>query len=196
VVLQDPALVLNKHWIAIDVTTVMSALSKLVEGAACAIRPEDCSVHNFASWSALRVGEGRPCVRSARLEIPVPEVILLARYGEVPDRGLTFSRRNLYKRDKYTCQYCGAKPPYEDLTIDHVVPRSRGGASTWTNCVLACWSCNAKKADRTLEQAGLKLFRKPSKPSWSPKLLLARATVRTSWKRFISEAYWNVELET
>lgn len=194
-VLNEPTLVLNRNWLPIDVTTVMNALSKLVEGSARVINPADCAVHDFESWSGLRVNKGQACVRTATLEFPVPEVILLARYGEVPDRGVTFSRRNLYKRDRYACQYCGVRPKIEELTIDHVVPRSRGGGSTWVNCVLACWPCNAKKADRLPQEAGMVLRKRPFRPAWSPKLVLARVPFKTGWERFVSEAYWNVELK-
>ncbi|MCW8129711.1 MAG: HNH endonuclease [Planctomycetota bacterium] len=179
----------------IDVTTVMNALSKLVEGSARVIHPDDCSVHSFESWAEVKVDPGRPCIRTATLELPVPEVILLATYGDVPDRGVTFSRRNLYRRDKHACQYCGVKPKVEDLTIDHVVPRARGGGSTWENCVLACWPCNARKADRLPSEAGMALRKKPFRPSWSPKMVIARVPFKANWSRFVSDAYWNVELK-
>ncbi len=81
---------------------------------------------------------------------------------------MTFSRRNVAKRDHYTCQYCGAQPGAEGITIDHVVPRSQGGTSSWTNCVAACETCNAKKSDRTPDRAGMKLRRRPFRPEWKP----------------------------
>lgn len=193
-VLNESALVLNKHWMPIDVTTVMNALTKLVDGSARAIDPVDCAVHDFESWSALRVIEGQPCVRTATLAFPAPEVILLAKYGAVPDRGVTFSRRNLYKRDRYTCQYCGKRPGLTELTIDHVVPRAKGGASSWTNCVLACWRCNARKADRLPCETGMALRKQPFQPTWTPRLVIARVPFKASWERFVSDAYWNVEL--
>ena len=86
------------------------------------------------------------------------------------------------------------QPGSEDLTIDHVIPRSRGGVSSWENCVLACMSCNKRKADRTPEQAGMRLRRRPFRPRWRP--LYAEQHLRiASWSRFLSEAYWSVELE-
>jgi 5-methylcytosine-specific restriction endonuclease McrA len=111
----------------------------------------------------------------------------------MPTSAVTFSRRNIYKRDRYTCQYCGIQPGSEELTIDHVSPRSQGGLSTWENCVLACVSCNKRKADRTPEQARMPLKKPPARPAWRP--LYATQHVRIdSWSKFISEAYWNVEL--
>ena len=79
----------------------------------------------------------------------------------MPAAAVTFSRRNIFKRDRYVCQYCGSQPGSEELTIDHVVPRSQGGVSSWTNCVLACMTCNKRKADRTPEQAGM-MLRQPA----------------------------------
>ncbi len=103
-----------------------------------------------------------------RFKLRVPEVIALTDYDRLPMAAVTFSRRNIFKRDHYTCQYCGAQPGSEELTIDHVVPRSQGGVSTWENCVLACMACNKRKADRTPEQARMRLRKKPVRPAWKP----------------------------
>jgi 5-methylcytosine-specific restriction endonuclease McrA len=195
VVLSDPTLVLNRNWVPVDFTTVMDALTKLYVGAARAIHPDDYSLHDFDSWSKVRSAEGTNVVRTATISIPVPEVIVLAKYGDLPTRGVAFSRANLYKRDRYTCQYCGRKQASAELTIDHIVPRSRGGQSTWTNCVVACIRCNSRKADRTLAQSGLALATAPVKPDWTPRLVVTRMTMKTSWEKFVSEAYWNVEIE-
>jgi 5-methylcytosine-specific restriction endonuclease McrA len=133
-------------------------------------------------------------IRSPGLRLRVPEVVTLVRYDRVPCNCVTFSRRNLFRRDRYTCQYCGNQPGSEQLTIDHVLPRSRGGVSSWENCVLACLDCNLRKADRTPSQAGMRLRKAPSQPAWNP--LYAPHEIRIeSWAKFISEAYWTVELE-
>ena len=118
----------------------------------------------------------------------------MAAYDRLPSASVSFSRRNIFKRDHYTCQYCGAQPGSEELSIDHVVPRSRGGQSSWENCVPACIPCNKRKADRLTRQAGMKLRKLPQRPTWKP--MYARDCVRIeSWSRFLSEAYWNVALE-
>jgi 5-methylcytosine-specific restriction endonuclease McrA len=134
-------------------------------------------------------------VRTATLSIPVPEVIVLSKYGQIPKRHLAFSRHNLFKRDGYQCQYCGDAPGSRELTIDHVLPRAQGGVSSWTNCVVACVPCNRFKANRTPEQAKMTLRNTPDKPSFSPRMIVARMGVKASWDRFVSEAYWNVELD-
>ena len=194
-VLEDATLVLNRNWVPVDITTVLNALTKVYDGSARVVKADDYTVHDFDSWSQLRVADGARCVRTATLEIPVPEVIVLAKYGDVPVRGVAFSRSNIYRRDRYMCQYCNVKPGTHELTIDHVQPRSRGGTSTWNNCVVACVKCNFKKANRTPAEAGLKLYKTPCKPSWTPKLVLARIPYRASWEKFVSDAYWNAELK-
>jgi 5-methylcytosine-specific restriction endonuclease McrA len=118
----------------------------------------------------------------------------LTSYDRVPVNAVTFSRRNVFKRDRFTCQYCGRQPGSEELTIDHVVPRSHGGRSSWENCVLACVACNHRKADRTPAEAKMDLRGNPSRPQWRP-FYAARSGRIESWSKFISEAYWNAELD-
>jgi 5-methylcytosine-specific restriction endonuclease McrA len=126
-----------------------------------------------------------PCIRTARLRLRVPEVVSLTRYDRLPSTAVMFSRRNVAKRDHYLCQYCGAQPGGDAITIDHVVPRSQGGASSWTNCVAACLACNARKADRTPERAEMRLRRRPARPEWKPFYAAQGARV-ASWDRFLS----------
>lgn len=132
-------------------------------------------------------------MRAVRARIKVPEIMLLVHYDQVPRRRVTFSRKNVYRRDDYTCQYCGAKPSLEDLTVDHVVPRSRGGRTTWTNCVLSCVRCNRRKANRTLAEAGVRLIREPREPSWSPFLTIPAHQRKRSWAPFLHERLECVE---
>jgi 5-methylcytosine-specific restriction endonuclease McrA len=192
-VLHRPTLVLNRHWQPVNVATVARALVLVWNESARVVDPSDFQLYGWADWSRLRVRSGELYIQAVRQQVRVPEVIVLARYEKLPESAVAFSRRNIFKRDHYTCQYCGAQPGSEELTIDHVVPRSQGGTSTWDNCVLSCLSCNKRKADRTPAQAGIVLRRAPVRPKWKP--LYARHSVRIeSWQKFISEAYWNVEL--
>jgi 5-methylcytosine-specific restriction endonuclease McrA len=193
-VLQRPALVLNRNWQPVRVATVARALVMLWNETARVVDPEDFQLYAWADWSRLRPRAEEPFVQAVRFRLRVPEVITLVGYDRLPLAAVTFSRRNVFKRDHYTCQYCGAQPGGEELTIDHVLPRSQGGVSSWENCVLACMGCNKRKADRTPEQAGLKLRHKPIRPAWKP--LYADHCVRiASWSKFVSEAYWSVELQ-
>jgi 5-methylcytosine-specific restriction endonuclease McrA len=193
--LNDPTLVLNRSWVAITTTTVWSALGLVCRGAAKVIEPETCITHDLRSWSDLRPKDGEPSIRTVRSSIRVPEIIVLTEHDSPPRRSVPFSRRNLYRRDGYRCQYCGKGQSAAELSIDHVVPRSRGGRTTWDNCVLSCIPCNVKKGSRLLNEAGMSLVAPPGKPVWSPCLLVNKANRRPSWMQFVSDAYWGVELE-
>jgi 5-methylcytosine-specific restriction endonuclease McrA len=192
-VLNRPTLVLNRHWQPVAVARVARALQLMWNNSAVAVDPSDFSMLTWNDWSKIRPQVGEAFVRGVTYHFRAPEVIVLTKFDRMPRFQVSFSRRNLYRRDAYTCQYCGAKPGTKELTIDHVVPRSKGGTSSWDNCVLACLDCNRKKADRSLDKAGLKLRSKPTKPRWKP-LYSADDLRIDSWSKFLSEAYWSVPL--
>jgi 5-methylcytosine-specific restriction endonuclease McrA len=184
-VLELPTLVLNRHWQPIHVTTVVRALVLLWNDAARVVEPEEFRLYTWDDWAALEPQADAPCIRGARVRLRVPEVVSLTHYDRLPSTAVTFSRRNVAKRDHYTCQYCGAQPGGESITVDHVVPRSQGGTSSWTNCVAACEACNARKADRTPEQTGLRLRKRPARPQWKP-LYATQGARAASWDRFLT----------
>ena len=197
-VLQRPTLVLNRRWTPIRTTPVQDAIGLVAKGTAVIIEPDSFETHDLASWndvSRARLRFGEVAIRSPRLVLVPPEVILLKTYEGQGGRAVVFSRKNLFKRDRYTCQYCGIQPGPEELTVDHVVPRSRGGVSSWENCVLACVECNKVNADRSPEKAGLKLRRSPKKPTWKALVQVPARDRRESWDKFLSRAYWEIELE-
>lgn len=197
-VLERPALVLNRNWQAIQVASVKEAIGLVAKGSAKIIEPGTFRVHDLLSWSDVskaRPGLSGAMIRSPRMALVPPEVIVLTNYDGLGERSVVFSRRNLFKRDRYTCMYCGAQPGPESLTIDHVLPKSKGGVSSWENCALACVGCNKRKADRTPEKAGMRLRREPKKPSWRALAQVSPRERRESWDQFISRAYWEVELE-
>jgi 5-methylcytosine-specific restriction endonuclease McrA len=193
--LDRPTLVLNRNWQPVGVATVARSLVMLWNESARVVDPDDFRLFTWADWSKLPPRDGEPFIQAVTMRLRVPEVVTLVHYDRLPTSAVTFSRRNVYKRDHYTCQYCGAQPGGEELTIDHVRPRAQGGISSWENCVLACIACNKRKADRTPEQAGMRLRKRPVRPAWKP--MYASASVRiASWSKFISEAYWNVTLQS
>jgi 5-methylcytosine-specific restriction endonuclease McrA len=194
-VLDDRALVLNRRWVPIRTATVREAVCLMVKGAAKAVMPQTYETYDFPSWIMLQTERGKPHIRTVSLTIRVPEVIQLLVYDGLPVQEIVFSRRNVFKRDRNMCQYCGGRPGTEELTIDHIQPRSQGGRSTWENCVLACVECNKRKANRLLDQAGMRLLRPPIKPRWSPRITIALGTRKESWNAFVTRAYWNVPLE-
>lgn len=193
-VLERPILVLNRNWQAINIATVARALILVWNEAARFVDPADYRLYDWDDWSRLRPDPADEVIRTGHTAFRVPEVVTLLRYDRVPQATVTFSRRNIFKRDKFVCQYCGRQPAADELTLDHIVPRSQGGQSTWENCVLACVECNHRKADRTPAQAGLTLRKEPLRPKWRPLYGGTKVPVE-SWTKFISEAYWNAELK-
>lgn len=182
--LEERTLVLNRHWTPISTTSVRRALVLVVRGAAGVVHPDTLHVHSWEAWVS-RPPEARPAIRGFDLQVSIPEVIVLTHYEGYPVRGVAFTRRNVYRRDGYACQYCRARPGVSDLTIDHVIPRSRGGASTWENCVTACRSCNARKANRTMHESNLHLVKPPAAPRWPGGLDPASVRARPLWQRFL-----------
>lgn len=183
-VLHRPTLVLNRNWQPIHVTTVVRALIMLWNESAQVVEPDEYRLFRWEEWAHLDPHPDGPCIRTARLRLRVPEVVCLPCQDRPPRVVVSFSRCNVAKRDHYACQYCGAQPGGEAITVDHVVPRAQGGVTSWTNCVAACVGCNARKADRTPDQAGMHLRRRPTRPDWKP-LDVARGEGIASWARFL-----------
>lgn len=193
-------LVLNKNWTPVHTITLEDAMSKLFgyyeDGTPKAkiIDPSSYQTFTWNDWKAILPSEKEDRIVTVDSLVKIPEIILLTRYMHVPRPKVHFSRRTLYKRDKMTCQYCLAQPGSEELTIDHVVPRSKGGQTTWENCVLACVECNRMKRDLTPKQAGMKLHCEPKRPA-SDILRIDNVKPIKSWQAFIGEMYWEVELQ-
>jgi 5-methylcytosine-specific restriction endonuclease McrA len=142
-IMQDPVLVLNATFEPINVTAVRRAMVLMIKGVAQAEELHHTEVH------------------SASRSLPVPSVIRLLAYRHIPQQTRALSRKNILLRDRNTCQFCGRTLAASELTLDHVVPRSRGGRSSWENLVACCYQCNNTKGDRTPEEAGFALARRP-----------------------------------
>lgn len=203
--LDASVLVLNKLFMAVHIISVRRAFCLLCKDLAEVVNLEDgqFTTYDFETWREVSVyrashfrAEDDDWVRTANSEIQVPRVIRLFGFDKLPKQTVKFNRRNIFARDNNQCQYCGRKFPTTELSLDHVTPRSQGGQSTWENVVCACVSCNVKKGGRTPKQAHLTLIRKPEKPKRSP-LLNLKMTHRKyqSWKTFLDNAYWSVELK-
>ena len=123
-------------------------------------------------------------IHSERLVIPFPTVIRLSYYVNVPYRGVSLSRRTVFIRDRYTCQYCGGKAE----SIDHVIPRSRGGEHAWENVVAACRRCNARKMNKLPSEAGLKLKRKPVEPHDHIWIFSLASDIHPTWEPYLEAA--------
>ena len=132
-------------------------------------------------------------IHSVSFTIKLPSVVRLLRLVKRPKSPVKFSRQNIYARDRYQCQYCGGRFAVEDLTYDHITPKSRGGKTKWENIVTCCVDCNRQKGGRTPAEASMQLIRKPSRPTWVPaiRITISFHKVPDSWRDYL---YWNVEL--
>ena len=195
--LDGAVLVLNRLYHPVHVTSVRRAVTLLYQGGARALDGE-FRLFDFASWAALGAGAGQDSVGTVGGRLRIPRVIVLLAYEHLPRARVRFSRFNVYARDDDTCQYCGRRFRRAELNLDHVVPRSQGGATSWENVVCSCVACNLKKGGRTPAEAGLRLLRTPVRPHWTPLLRSAVRRVRhAEWRPFLTvadAAYWNVEL--
>ena len=125
-------------------------------------------------------------LRSEHLSLPVPLVIRLVYYVRIPYQiTLPVSRRALLVRDRYTCQYCGDQPGRLHLTIDHVFPKSRGGATSWENVVAACKRCNGKKGNKTPSEANMKLLSEPARPKYFAMAYVTSLEARNAWEKYM-----------
>lgn len=194
--LNTSVLVLNRNYQPVHVTSVRRAMALLYQGVAKAI-DQEYRLYEFAHWAELSA-VNHDAITTVSRRIRVPRVVVLSAYEYLPKGRVRFSRLNIYARDHDTCQYCSRQLPRSELNLDHVVPRSQGGKTSWENVVCSCVPCNLKKGGRTPEQAGLRLLHKPIRPRWTPLFrgAIRRVTYR-EWLPFLSLAdasYWNVEL--
>jgi 5-methylcytosine-specific restriction endonuclease McrA len=188
-------LVLNRHWLAVHICTARRAISLLYQGLAQVVS-DDFRTYNFDTWLMhSQTGEFNcnSMIRTPGFQFMVPSVIVLSRYQSCPPRTVRFNRRNIFLRDRHQCQYCGQNPGKDKLTIDHVIPRSRGGRSVWQNVVVACTHCNTKKGDRLPSECDMYPAVSPKRPSWLSALrVVPTHQEQNVWLRFIESASWEM----
>lgn len=183
-------LVLNRNWQAINVRTPQQAFVQMATDTATAldIDGETMTPVRWAQWIKLPVRENDNVVRTPSGPVRIPHVIVLSRFAKVPKRRPKFSARALWTRDESRCQYTGKVLKADEGNIDHILPRSRGGKTSWENCVLASRDVNSRKADRLPEEVGLRLLRFPVVPKELPSTLFIRNTHRIpEWRHFLVE---------
>jgi 5-methylcytosine-specific restriction endonuclease McrA len=201
--LDSSVLVLNRLFMAVRVVRARHAFVLLWKQAAEVVSVEDetFATYDFASWADVSQyrRQFQPAqhewIRTVRFEIAVPRVIRLLTYDRLPKTRVRLNRRNLFARDGNRCQYCGRKFRTQELSIDHIVPRSHGGRTVWNNVVCACMKCNVRKGGRTPAEARMQLVREPVQPRFSPVITLHAGSEKyRSWKQFLDAAYWHVDL--
>ena len=197
-------LVLNRLYMAVHVVDVRRAVGLLFRNLAEVIHIESGQYVNydFSSWREISELKAEfkavheDWIKSVNFELQVPRVIRLLFYDKIPRRGPRFNRRNLFARDSNRCQYCGRSFSSSELSLDHIIPRSRGGETCWENVVCCCVECNARKGGRTPKESRMHLIRQPVRPKHNPLLTIKLGNPKyESWKAFLSNAYWSVDLK-
>jgi 5-methylcytosine-specific restriction endonuclease McrA len=185
-ILNSKVLVLNRSYLPVHVTSLRRAVRLLYCEIALAVDGQ-YRTFDFTAWLGLEP-DGEALGLVGRMMRP-PRVILLRGFDRVPRREVRFSRFNVYARDRGQCQYCGRRYPRGELNLDHVMPRSRGGASAWENVVCSCVACNRRKSNRTPGEAGMRLVRAPYRPQWTPFVAETyRQRRHADWLPFLAEA--------
>ncbi len=196
--LSTQVLVLNRNYLPVHITTVKRAFVMLYQDIARVV-DDQYRTYDFLTWADLSVEAHHESVGLINRLIRVPRVILLNVFDHLPKKSVRFSRLNIFLRDNNTCQYCGDRFSRVDLNLDHVLPRSQGGISTWENVVCSCIDCNRRKGGRTPAQARMKLIRKPMKPHWGFMTDLPHNKIHLdAWKPFLNIvdfSYWNTEIQ-
>ena len=184
--LRSPVLILNRGYQPVRITDARNGFSLLYLGRARALDAA-FDAHDFAEWIERAPTALDEAIRTMRGLICIPRVLLLNEFNRVPRAPLRLSRRHVYMRDDFTCQYCGSRPGVKELNLDHVQPRSRGGRSTWENLVTSCRRCNLQKGRSTPSEAGMRLSKHPLRPSWGLALSLAAQRRRfVEWEPFLA----------
>jgi 5-methylcytosine-specific restriction endonuclease McrA len=182
-------LVLNRNWQAIHIKTPTEALSMMYcnDATGLDIKGEDNMIpYKWDDWINLPYESSCDYISTVNKKIKIPKVIVLCHYDKVPIKRPKFSITGIWTRDNGICQYTGRKLSKNEGNIDHIIPKSRGGKSDWTNCVLAHKEVNALKADKTLEEVGLKLLKKPTAPKLLPVSYFIRNNYNIKeWEKFL-----------
>lgn len=193
--IKESVLVLNKSWIPIHIVDIKRAMGLVCQQSAMCL-DRDFVAYDFDDWIGFsHLEKTYPTVNTVKYKIAIPEIILLKKYNQLPTYQVKYNRQSLFEIHSFKCCYCGQSFKREHLTIDHVIPRSKGGTSDYLNSVPSCKPCNFKKSDKTPDEAKMKMFFKPKKPKWiSPASKITmieknethRVYPYESWKHF-----WN-----
>jgi 5-methylcytosine-specific restriction endonuclease McrA len=185
-VLNEPVLVLNRNWQAIDVTRAEIAFSNLCRGVHTAIDTETMRPVSFAEWLNLPIRATDRSIGTTRGPVRVPTVIACVHFNKMPKKTPKLCAVNIRKRDENRCQYTNRVLRPGEGNLDHIIPRSRGGQDTWENLVYSAKEINQRKANQLPEEAGLKLIRKPRAPGQIPVMMLIEPRPdRPEWDHFL-----------
>jgi len=202
--INSQVLVLNRLWQPVHICCVRRAFSLLFLGHAQVVHTDEesnFSTHDMESWMHLseEIG-GKNVIHTVSRQFCIPSIIVLSLFDRIPKQDIKFSRQNVFERDRYTCQYCTKRFEPGELNIDHVIPRDKGGKTSWENVVCSCIRCNSRKANHLPSQVNMFPMKKPRAPTWRP--LFGSSPDRParmahdSWRYFIDPSPSQVLIST
>lgn len=203
--LDTQVLVLNRLWQPVSTCSARRAITLLVIDHACVVDSDadtNFTTHDFSSWLDFSADQiphlsGALVVHSVSHSILLPRVIVLSMFDRLPKKEIKFTRENVFQRDAYTCQYCHTAFDSKELNLDHVIPRDKGGKTSWENVVCSCIRCNTKKANKLPAQANMFPRRKPAAPRWRPLFSAGRSLSKNydeSWRFFLEPSHSRVKV--
>lgn len=192
-VLDRQVLVLNRLWQPVNMCSARRAFSLLFVGHAQVVHTDPdrlFETHDASSWLMESLHhEGPDVVHTISHRFRIPAIIVVPRYDRLPRQEVKFSRQNVFQRDGHTCQYCGISHEPRGLNLDHVIPRHKGGKTTWENVVCSCIRCNTRKANKLPSEANMFPLKEPRPPRWRPFASLANSEIsrafHESWRHFL-----------
>jgi hypothetical protein len=191
--LDNPVLVLNRHWQPVHICSARRAFSLVFLGHAQVVHVDgqaSFATHDFQSWvvSSRNDPTVEP-VRTIGATFGIPQIIVLSLFDRLPKKEIKFTRQNVFERDGHVCQYCRKRFEPRELNLDHVIPRDKGGRNSWENVVTSCIRCNTRKANKLPHEASMFPMKEPRAPTWRPFQCLAERTARRrvypSWRYFL-----------
>jgi 5-methylcytosine-specific restriction endonuclease McrA len=183
--LDKKVLVLNKNWVAIRTRTVKDAIRLVSRDRGVFVNPDNYSLYTWEEWVMLEIAPGEKGIATTSRSIKIPEIVLLTVYGKIPISVPRLTKRNIFRRDRNTCQYTGKEVSAKTADIDHIIPVSRGGKNSWENMVVCDREINRKKADKTPSEAGLRLIKRPKRPTGTQLMIDSYTNIPESWRKFI-----------
>jgi 5-methylcytosine-specific restriction endonuclease McrA len=185
--LDKPCLVLNKSWHPVRIESIRTSLARVFSGNSFLLNEKDYMSYDWDAWQKIPIEQDDQIITTTSGCIKSPHITILKNYNKIPKIRLKLNKKNILLRDRYTCQYTGKKLLFEEASLDHVLPRSRGGKTEWTNLVTCCKKINLQKADKTPQEAGLSLISNPVKPTGN--ILFARngRTIYNCWLKFLDK---------
>jgi len=186
-ILDREVLILNKSWNPIRIQTVLDAITLVYRKRAAFINVQNYEVYGWDNWVKIPPKEGEEYITTSYFSFKIPKVIVLTHFNDIPVYRVNINKRTIFESDNFICQYSNKKVSLKSGNLDHIIPKSKGGKKTWNNIVCCDAKINSFKNDRTPEEAGLKLLKKPEKLDYRKTVLTYKEGMPEEWKNFLKE---------